>query len=178
MSTFDLDIPRMNWRVQSPSKLRTLSLWQVREFHLNTVIVLAVTRNVTFVRSIYFSKTLIIFQGSSLTQNYERQHLGIYHSCEPQKGWIHFLKLHSESKGQYSLCLQPPTRAISGKMKNVKASTGCGPSCHSPKNCSNIMSLNCVPPSIPLFFPPNRKLCPAWLLEIGKELGVDGGRER
>lgn len=65
--------------------------------------------------------------------NYERQHLGIYHSCEPQKGWIHFLKLHSESKGRYSLCLQPPTKAISEKMKNVKASTGCGPSCHSPK---------------------------------------------
>lgn len=32
------------------------------------------------VRSLYVSKTLLIFQGSSSSQNYESQHLGIYHS--------------------------------------------------------------------------------------------------
>lgn len=32
------------------------------------------------VRSLYVSKTLLIIQGSSSSQNYESQHLGIYHS--------------------------------------------------------------------------------------------------
>lgn len=52
--------------------------------------------------TLFFQKSTNI-QGSSLSQNYERQHFGIYHSHRPLKVFIYFPKFHSESKGKYNV---------------------------------------------------------------------------
>lgn len=82
-ATSDLDIPRMNWRVHSVSEDIEIINLSPESFTLNTAIAfiaLAAARNVIFVRSLDFSKTLLIFQESSLSRNYGRHHPGIYHS--------------------------------------------------------------------------------------------------
>lgn len=92
--------------------------------------------------TLFFQDFPHISRAFTVTKWWEATPWPLSFSHGPLKGSIHFPKLHSESKGQYSSCLQPPTKAISGKIKKAKASAGYGPSCHSQKDCSSTVSLH------------------------------------
>lgn len=77
------------------------------------------TRNVTLVRVFYFSKIFLIFQGSSLSQNYDRWHLGIYHSRmdHQEAAFISHSYTVSQRKIWFMLLLQEQFLERSGKWR-------------------------------------------------------------